>query len=128
MSIYTGRFESGAFIPDNPRYHAAIAKLNGRRGSVELLAEKKKRSLNENNYYWGVVIEILSEYTGYTPQEMHDALRFKFLRDKSERDLLPRMKSTAGLTTDEFEDYLSQIRIWAAQDLACPIPLPNEAA
>lgn len=125
MPIFPGRFDSGAFIPDSPRYHAALAKLHGKRGTVEISAEKKRRSLNQNNYYWGEVIEMLSEYTGYTPNEMHDALRWKFLRKQTPTGLdFPR--STSALTTSEFEDYLSQIRVWAAQDLNCPIPLPNE--
>lgn len=35
-------------------------------------------------------------------------------------------KSTAEVTTFEFEQYLEQIRAFAAQELRMGIPLPNE--
>jgi hypothetical protein len=56
---------------------------------------------------------------------MHEALKFKFLQDKTDTNL-PTVKSTASLSTVEFEVYLDNVRQWAATDLSCSIPLPNE--
>ncbi len=85
---------------------------------------KKYRSNNENRYYWGVVVKLLSEHTGYSSDEMHDALRMLFLRNADRK--IPTLRSSTSLTTIEFENYLTEIRQWATQELDCFIPLPNE--
>lgn len=86
----------------------------------------KQRSLEENSYYWGVVVETLSRHTGYTPEEMHDALKTKFLPHMVDEFGLSHTTSTKALNTKGFEKYLEDIRRWAASDLGCIIPLPNE--
>ena len=98
-------------------------KLQGR---VELIVRRvrKDRSSNENRYYFGVVVKMLGDELGYTPEEMHEALKFHFLRDESRK--LPTVKSTADLSTVEFESYLTQIRQWASVEMGIYIPLPNE--
>jgi len=78
--------------------------------------EAKMRSLPENRYYWGVVLEILSNETGYTPNEMHEVCRSMFLNEnitlqKKERtEIINIPISTTSLKTVEFEEYLSKIR------------------
>jgi hypothetical protein len=94
--------------------------------------EAKIRSLQENSYYWGVCLKILSEDTGYTPNEMHEVCRSMFLNEKVMLKINGKMQektipiSTTGLTTIEFEEYLSKIRQWASIELSCYLPLPNE--
>lgn len=94
---------------------------------------KKERSNPQNRYYWGVIVEILSEHTGFTKDEMHEVLKHKFLRKSlwvvkkgGLMELSVISYSTTELTTSEMEDYLSQIRIWASEDLGLVLPLPNE--
>lgn len=85
------------------------------------------RSLKQNAYYWSVVLELLSEETGFTPVEVHEALKAKFLPSRTApwKDLPIPSRSTTDLTTKEFEEYMAQVRTWAAQ-LGVLIPLPNE--
>lgn len=95
-------------------------------GDVQVIVRKpiKQRSNQENRYYWGVVVKLLSEHTGYSDDEMHDALRMLFLKDHAEG--LPTLKSTASLSTVDFEDYMSKVRQWASQELQVYVPEPNE--
>ena len=86
--------------------------------------EKKYRSLPENNYYWGVVVEELSQFTGFTPQEVHTLLKNKFL--KIVKGKLESARSTTDLSVAEFENFLSQVRQWASEELQVFIPIPNE--
>ena len=86
----------------------------------------KPRSNRENSYYWKVIVGILSDHTGFTPDELHDCLKYKFLSEEDVRTGLVKTKSTSELSTLEFESYLTQIRTWASTDLHCFIPLPNE--
>jgi hypothetical protein len=67
---------------------------------------------------------LLCEATGYFDDEMHDALRILFLKDMTRE--VPTIKSTASLTTIEFEEYLTKIREWTSRVLNCYIPEPNE--
>ena len=131
--IIQGKVTKGKFIPNDPTaFRLAFSKLEGKEVEVVVRKKKKHRSGEQNAYYWGVVIDIISGATGFTPQEAHDAMRFKFLNDLTRTDRiraaeLPRVKSTADLTTVEFLDYVAQIQQWASEFLDCYIPEPNEA-
>lgn len=90
------------------------------------------RSIAENKFFHGVVIPILAEHTGYNPAEMKEILKAKFLSETRVIDTVHGMaeiqyiKPTSSLTTIEFEAFLDKIRMWAAQELSCVVPLPNE--
>lgn len=89
--------------------------------SVKIEKVRNKRSLNQNSYYWGVVLHEISEYTGYTKDESHEIMGYKFLLDKSLE--MHRIKSTTSLNTLEFMDYIANIqRFWAEKDLTIPDP------
>lgn len=94
---------------------------------------KKDRSSNQNRYYWGVIIDLLSEHTGFNRDEMHEVLKHKFLRRTlwvPKKDGVKEQSiitySTTDLTTKQFEEFLAAIRMWASQDLGVCIPEPNE--
>lgn len=91
---------------------------------VVLKKPRKPRSINENNYYWAVVVQMISDETGFTPEEAHEAMKWMFLRKQVGN--LFTTRSTAILSTIEFEDFVERVRIWAQTDLNLKIPLPNE--
>lgn len=93
----------------------------------------KDRSNEQNRYYWGVVIDLISEHTGFNREEMHEVLKHKFLRQTvwvplrngiKEQSIIT--KSTTKLTTLQFEEYLREIRQWAAEEMSISLPEPNE--
>lgn len=91
--------------------------------------EKKYRSLKQNNYYWGVVVKIFSEYTGFTKDETHEVLARKFLTYEKKSPRTGKtgvfIKSTTDLTTSEFMDYLLKCREFG-DEYDLNIPEPNE--
>lgn len=91
---------------------------------------KNYRSEKQNRYYWGVVIRILADNFGYTPMEIHEALKSTLLPKEFEFATMKitSSRSTTSLNTSEFEDYLEKVRIWANQEFGVIIPLPNEVA
>lgn len=103
--------------------------LQGIKGKVSLVVkryrEKSERSNNQNRYYWGVVIDLIADHTGYTPEEAHDAMKMMFLR-KYEDSIIPTIRSTTDLNTIEFEEYMKSVRQWASMEIEVYIPLPNE--
>lgn len=99
----------------------------------EYTVHKKQRTDRENRAYWGIIVQTLSDEIGYSPEEMHDALKRLFLTEIKEvrgrdgkRVEIAYTRSTASLETFQFEDYCSKIRTWASCELGVYLPLPNE--
>lgn len=91
---------------------------------LEINKSKNIRSLNQNKFYWSVVLTVLSDYFGYTPEEVHQICASMFLR--YENNGKEFTKSTTKLSTIEFENYIESIRIWAHTDHGVHVPIPNE--
>jgi len=136
---FHGKVTGGHFVPDQPD-----AFLNHVRGfeSQEVIVTLRKfrkydqRSNNENRYYWGVVVKILSDDLGYTPDEMHEAIKYQFLAEPKEiirgqgmdkvKKLIMIPGSTASLSVNDFESLMSKIRTWASIEFGIWVPEPNE--
>jgi len=91
---------------------------------VEIQKAKNIRSLKQNKYYWGVVVKILAQHTGYTSEETHQELARMFLQYENNGKLFVR--STTKLNTAEFEKFTESCRQWASSEMSVHIPLPNE--
>lgn len=123
--IFTGKVENQTLVLDSPnKFRDYLFTLQDKRVDIVVGIPKKQRSNQENRYYWGVVIKLLSDHLGYTDEEMHDALKMLFLKDNSRE--IPTLRSTTELTTIEFEKYLENIKMWAANIMNVYIPDPNE--
>jgi hypothetical protein len=101
------------------------------------VATRKPRSLDQNEYYWGVICDMVREGlydAGYrevkTPEDAHEILKMLFLKMKKYNKKSGKVKETAGstaiLSTVEFNTYIEEIIQWAAEYLSIEIPLPNE--
>ena len=106
------------------KFNEFLKGLEGNDVQVVVSKPKKHISNNQRRYYFGVVVKMLSDFLGYTTEEMHDALRILFL--KREDTVMVVVRSITSLTTVEMELYLSKIRMWASQDLDLYLPLPRE--
>ena len=98
---------------------------------VEISKQYKIRSLQENKYYFWIILKMLSDELWYEVDEVHELMKERFLTKieklKSEKRVkLKRTKSTSELTTKDFEDYLENIRVFASKYLNIIIPLPNQ--
>lgn len=108
-------------------YRAYISGIKAdTRIEITIKPYKRKRSDQQNRFYWGVVVPILANHFGYTKDEMHDALRWEFLRREGEGPTTAR--STTSLTTVEFIAYIDSIVIWAATNYQIVIPDPYETS
>lgn len=97
---------------------------------------KATRSLIQNAYYWGVCLQLVSDHTGYTPEEVHDLAKQMFLpkalalTDGNGVVVEKRVigGSTTKLNTGEMSAYVDRFREWAASTLGVVIPDPREVA
>lgn len=107
-------------------------------GEFVLTIERRHatRSQSQNAYYWGVVAHLISEHTGYTPDEVHEFLKMKFLPKRlalqDRNGVIEGEYVVGGSTTKlnklQFGEYLAQIQQWAAETLDVVIPDPTERA
>lgn len=111
-------------IHDPAKYAVYLAGLEGQQVELTVKRPEKKRSNAENRYYHGVMIPILADFFGYTPEETHEAVKLQFLVDRTKD--FPTIRSTKQLSTVEFEKLMTDIRQWAATEYGIYIPLPNE--
>lgn len=124
VPIHKGIALKGRLKLDNrDRFDDWMKSLNG---NVEVIVRKPQqpRSVKENSYYWGVVIKMISDETGAYPDDVHHELKRMFLKQSG--DKIPVLISTTDLSTVEFEDFLSKVRMWASSELGVMIPQPNE--
>lgn len=124
-----------AFIEDNTikfyspeLVYSYLKSNNGKRVTVDISRHYSPRTNDQNKYYWGVVVNMLSDYTGFTDEEMHNLLKNKFLtKHKIIKDkLLVSSYSTTELDTAQFSDYIEKIKDWASIEFSLYIPNANE--
>ncbi len=110
----------------SPRMHERwlLTQTDDTYYNMEYVKPQKNRSAQQNKYYWGVVIPMMGEYCGYNQQEMHEALKMKFLR-RDHGNGLPTVRSTTVLNTVEFNDYVEEVCRFAAMEFGLVIPDPG---
>ena len=119
---------------DNP---ATVKKaFNLSDGYYELEIKKKnKRSLQQNAYWWGVVVAMVHEGlrdmgNDVSLQETHEFLKMKFNTKSIVNTIVGEVseipKSTTGLSKVEFNELIERVQQFAAEYLNLNIPSPNE--
>lgn len=86
------------------------------------------RSNAQNRFWWGVIVPTIAEHLGYHNDEMHEALKVKFLAldpEPNEHGLM-RVRGTSTLNTKEFTDLIENVVTWAGAEFGINIPMPDE--
>src|SRR4051812_22246890 len=122
--LFAGRVEQGKVqLADPQAWRSLLQQHEGREIELRLTRKRKTRSTSQNSYYWGCVIPFLGDHCGYEAEEMHAALKMKFLRSHQD-GALPSVRSTADLNTAEFTEYVEQCRRLGAE-MGIVIPDPG---
>lgn len=103
---------------------------------VEVTIRRSTRSQQQNRYWWGVCVELVSEHTGYSPDEVHEIAKQMFIPKRlAVCDGNGEVKgefvvggSTRGLNTVEFSEFVEAFKRWAAETLDLYIPDADECA
>ena len=121
--------KEGVLFIENPvSFKRYISGLKDKPLTVTVKAVRKHRSLDQNSYFHGVVLPILSQETGYTTDEMKDIVKTLFLRKTMTvaGQEIEVVLGSSDLNTKQFENFMEDIRRWASTELWCDIPEPNE--
>lgn len=135
---YTGKLDHGQLPREaTERLRHVLLSLDGKPVRVTVEEVKRRRSSNQNAYYWGVVVAMVTQLfrDAGNMVDAEDVHRFLKLRVGKlaqvvvlpDGEVVKSLGSTAKLSTQEFELYMERVRAWAAEH-NCFIPLPNEAA
>jgi hypothetical protein len=130
-SIKAGRIH----IRHRRQFDQQVAQLReGAEIEIEVTIRRATRSLNQNAWYWGVIVEAISDYTGFTPDEVHEFLKAKFIPKRlaiadgngEVVDEYVLGGSTRKMNTLQFGEFCETVRRWAAETLAIDIPDPGD--
>jgi len=110
---------------DAKRYKTILQHLEGREYELTLRGRQKKRSLNQNAWYWSCIVAMIAEAAGYSTEEAHEALKQKFLTIYGDSEL-PTVRSTTSLSTTEMVEYCERCRQLAAEMFGIYVPDPGE--
>ena len=136
--VYNGNVKNGKFhIYRRAEFLEDVIRMfSGKEIRVIIEKKRKSRSIQQNSYYWGVVIPITRQGlldVGYklSREETHDFLKEKFIKkeiiNEETGEILGEVtQHTPDLTTSEFMDYIADIQQWAAEFLNIEIPDPGE--
>jgi hypothetical protein len=127
--IFKGEIKENKLrIFEQSRLTNLISTLNNQKVELILRKDNKKRTLNANAYYWGVIIKLLSNYTGYESEEMHEILKYKFLGYEIvdfRGEKIVKINSTKNLDKDKFQEYVQKCVRWG-NSLGVEFPSPDE--
>lgn len=120
---------------DNPDiFNEDLRHFEGKRFRL-ILTNDKKRSNEQNKYWWGVVIRKIADWlrgfgNDVTDEDVHEFLKMKYLGKKEvliNGKIFERYRSTTELNTLEFSDLKDKIqRDFAQKGLIIPDPNQTE--
>jgi len=123
--LFAGEVKNGKLkLDDITGFKRYLIGLEDKKIQVIVRKYKTSRSNEQNRYYWGVVVKILADSFGYDPEEMHEALKWEFLKKKGVK--IPTVISTTKLTTTQFQNYVEKVQRWASVEHGIIIPDPHE--
>ena len=112
--IFRARIQDGKLVLEHrDAYLAHLKSLDGAQ-DVEVIVRKRhpERTLDQNRYYWSVVVKVTADSLGYgDPQELHDTWKKMFLNSVS----------TTKLNTKQMGEYIDKC-IHVAAEMGVVIP------
>jgi hypothetical protein len=114
----------------------AIATFEGKQIVIKIEKAKKKRSTQQNRFYYGIIIPIVQnclKEAGHimTNESTHDLIKLKFLKEalfvnEETGEVIERIKSTTELSTSQFMDLLAEINNFTFEYFGVSLPSPND--
>jgi len=121
MKIY-GRVNNGKLI--STLNEKSLNIFEGEEVEIRIRVRSNNRSNEQNSLYWKW-IEILSNDLGYTKTELHELIKYKFLKRESKNkdgETTVVIKSTSTLTIKEFNEFMNDILYWSNNTLEISLP------
>lgn len=84
---------------------------------VTIKERKIQRTADQNKRLWKLYT-VIGDYLGYSAEEMHELITYKFLRQVKviNGEKLVHIPSTSSLSVDDMVEYQKQIEFWASTE------------
>lgn len=116
---------------------AVFRNAEGRQVVISVREVRRRRSNDQNAYYWGVVVQTVLEAfreagNMVDADDVHLFLKLRVgklaqVLVTPQGEVIKSLGSTSKLSTTEFMNYIERIRAWAVEVLGVEIPEPGEA-
>ena len=102
-----------SFTSDHQRnlFYQYLAQFEDKKVTISIDPKVPTRSAQQNNYYW-LYLSVIARETGYSPNELHNLFKGKFLSSgivEIFSEKVRKTKSTTQLNKSEFAEYIMQI-------------------
>lgn len=98
----------------------------GKKVSLRLSPHRKPRSTPQLRLYFGVVVEMIADYTNNSKEAVHDALKSMFLGPEivqlGSKEIV-RQPTTTTLSSERMTKYINDCVVFAHTELGLAIPL-----
>ena len=119
-----GRIKNGQ-VQIQRFFRKDLPKIEGKEVEIDVVGESK--TIQQLRYIWGVVYRIISEHTGFTPEEVSEIYKKKFLTYHKEYKgkIYKLTKGLSGLKKSEMVEYIDKVIKHAGSELELIIPEPD---
>lgn len=92
-----------------------LEKEPNKNWQVLIKQRNSDRSVEQNARLWDLYTSI-GDYLGYSPQEVHELMGYKFLLEEKNigREKITKIKSTTKLSVKEMGEYQTKVEAWAS--------------
>lgn len=130
------RIENGKFRQNSALIKDAVKLFEGANVKLSIRKRYKKRSENQNDFYWGVWVPIfqklfMDEWQEFkTPNEVHEILKTACNYDERTNEATGEIfkfpKTTTNLSTYDWENvFKKRVKQFALDFFNTPLPEPN---
>ena len=111
-------------LNNNRLFKDGLKEFDGKEVEIRIRERSNSRSKEQNSLYWQW-INILSNEIGFTKMEMHELIKYKFLKrnivnDDGGEEII--IKSTTTLTVKEFNQLMNDLLYWSNDTLGINLP------
>jgi len=130
------QIKNNRFVSNLPLIRTILESYNNQTIDIEFKKRTNKRSINQNSYYWGVIIPIIQncikvewgEVMG--TESVHEFLKhncnYRKVVNEDTGEVLKVVKSTTENSTVQQETFHDSCRALAKNFFNTVIPLPNQ--
>lgn len=104
----------------------ALDLSKGKSYDITISVKRSIRTISQHRLYW-LWVTCIEQETGNDKETLHEYFKQQFLGRQSVQifntEVYP-LRSTTGLNTKEFTDYLNKIQVFASSELGIVLPNP----
>lgn len=116
---------------DLEAFYKSLKALPCGRYEVYICSQKPTRSAAQRKYYFSVLVSRISDFWGYSKDQVNEILKFRFNKREVELPDGTWVKHGASIEREKrgrVEEIYAEIRQWATESMALDLPEPNEVS